>query len=236
MATKNQKDVRHVFHMPKTIESFIRSTKSVAMTYFTIESHCVVFIQIVECRVLCTQRQREREKIRKIYAVFGNLWLSCWPFKSQNSIKSCEKCFDGTFRCCFFFLVFLCCLMYNVWILARSSQLVNRRTESRERERERENKRKKNVLSGKSWHTESRNEKSRTSHHRTIWLCRHLYIAFLWTWTESNIWNPSSYRLIERRRTQMHLPIQFERSNRLTSNMYLCICWRWNNSRGLMRR
>lgn len=34
--------------MPKPIESFIRSTKSVAMTYFTIESYCVVFIQIVE--------------------------------------------------------------------------------------------------------------------------------------------------------------------------------------------
>lgn len=59
MAIENQKDVRHVFHMPKTIESFIRSTKSVAMTYFMIEIHCVVFIQIVECRVFCIQCEEE---------------------------------------------------------------------------------------------------------------------------------------------------------------------------------
>lgn len=46
--------------MPKTIESFIRSTKSVEMTYFMIESYCVVFIQIVECGVLYVEGEQKK--------------------------------------------------------------------------------------------------------------------------------------------------------------------------------
>lgn len=104
--------------MPKPIESFIRSTKSVAMTYFTIESYCVVFIQIVECSGI------------------SNLWHI--PVNSAAKfVNSCDKCFDSIL----FFLFLLCvalfslkteqtkknrqnvCIMYEYW---RSSQLVNR--------------------------------------------------------------------------------------------------------------
>lgn len=101
--------------MPKPIESFIRSTKSVAMTYFTIESYCVVFIQIVECGGI------------------SNLWHI--PVNSAAKfVNSCDKCFDSILFC-FLLCVALfslktttknrqnVCIMYEYW---RSSQLVNR--------------------------------------------------------------------------------------------------------------
>lgn len=77
--------------MPKPIESFIRSTKSVAMTYFTIESYCVVFIQIVECGGI------------------SNLWHI--PVNSAAKfVNSCDKCFDSIL----FFLFLLCVALFSL--------------------------------------------------------------------------------------------------------------------------
>lgn len=119
LSAKNQKRIC-IYHMPKTIESFIRSSKSVAMTYFidrTSETICGYMWRGLffysNCWMWYTFWAEKRK--RQIYALHQLKFMSLYGVH-----KSARAQFHKIMRaqCCDLahFVVFS--LMYNVWILA----------------------------------------------------------------------------------------------------------------------